>query len=106
METFGVLEGIHAAVTRRRPDGSPGPDGWIPEQRIGVLDAVRAYTLGAAYASGEEQLKGSLVPGKLADAVVLSRDIFTCPPDELLSTRVEATIVDGVVVHSLLPSLA
>ncbi len=106
VEPFGVLEGIHAAVTRRRPDGSPGPDGWIPQQRISVLDAVRAYTLGGAYASGEEQLKGSLVPGKLADAVVLSTDIFTCPPDELLSTRVEATILDGVVVHSLLPSLA
>jgi hypothetical protein len=99
VETLDPLAGIHAAVTRRRADGSPGPQGWIPAQRIGVAQAVHAYTLGAAYASGEAHLKGSLAPGKLADLVVLSRDIFRIPPDEILSARVEMTVLDGRIVY-------
>lgn len=61
---------------------------------------MAAYTLGAAYASGEESLKGSLVPGKLADVVVLSQDLLAIPPSEILSTRVEHTILGGQVVYS------
>ncbi len=99
VEPFDVLAGIHAAVTRRRPDGTPGPDGWQPQERITAMEAVRAYTLGAAYASGEEAIKGSLTPGKLADMVVLSRDITACPAEEILSTRVEATILGGRIVY-------
>jgi predicted amidohydrolase YtcJ len=99
VETLDPLAGIHAAVTRRRADGSPGPEGWHPEQRITVEDAVRAYTVGAAYASGEEQEKGSITPGKLADLVVLSQDIFAIPPMAILETEVEATILDGRFVY-------
>jgi len=99
VETLNPLVGIHAAVTRRRADGSPGPEGWHPEERITVEEAVRAYTLGAAYASGEEREKGSIAPGKLADLVVLSQDIFAIPPMSILETRVEATIFDGQFVY-------
>ena len=86
VESLDVLAGIHAAATRRRADGSPGPEGWHPRERITVEDAVRAYTLGAAYASGEEQEKGSITPGKLADLVVLSQDIFVIPAMSILET--------------------
>jgi predicted amidohydrolase YtcJ len=99
VETLDPLAGIHAAVTRRRADGSPGLDGWIPAQRLTVSQAVHAYTLGAAYASSEAHLKGSLAPGKLADLVVLSRDIFQIPPMEMLDVRVDMTIFDGEPVY-------
>lgn len=99
VETLDPLAGIHAAVTRRRADGLPGPEGWIPAQRLTVTEAVHAYTLGAAYAAGEGHLKGSLSPGKLADAVVLSRDILVCDPMEILETRVEMTVFDGRIVY-------
>jgi hypothetical protein len=98
VETLDPLAGIHAAVTRRRADGSPGCEGWIPAQRLAVAEAVRAYTRGAAYASGEGRLKGSLSPGKLADLVVLSRDIFTIDPMEIPETRVQMTVFDGKIV--------
>jgi len=100
IETLDPLAGIHAAVTRRRADGSPGPEGWIPDQRLTVEQAVRAYTLGAAYASGEEQLKGSLAPGKLADLVVLSHDIFEIDPQQIAEARVEMTVLDGRIVYA------
>jgi predicted amidohydrolase YtcJ len=99
VEDPNPLVGIHAAVTRRCADGSPGPLGWRPSERITVAEAVRAYTLGAAYASGEERLKGTVTPGKLADLVVLSQDIFTLDPMGILQTEVVATILDGRVVH-------
>ncbi len=100
VETMDPLAGIHAAVTRRRADGGPGPDGWIPAQRISVAQAVHAYTLGAAHASGQAHLKGSLTPGKLADLVVLSRDIFQVPPEEIAAARVEMTLLDGKIVYA------
>jgi predicted amidohydrolase YtcJ len=99
VETLDPLAGIHAAATRRRAGGQPGPDGWIAAQRLSVEEAVRAYTLGAAEASGEAHLKGSLAPGKLADLVVLSRDIFQCDPDQITDTRVEMTVVGGRIVY-------
>jgi predicted amidohydrolase YtcJ len=99
VETLDPLQGIHAAVTRRRADGSPGPDGWIPAQRLSVAQALHAYTLGAAHASGEAELKGSLTPGKVADCVVLSRDIFQIEPMEILETTVEMTFFDGRMVY-------
>jgi len=99
VEDLNVMKGIHAAVTRRRADGSPGPDGWYPQQRLSVAEAVRAYSAGAAYASGEEAIKGTLAPGKLADLVVLSQDIFTIDPMAILETQVVATMVDGEFVY-------
>jgi len=99
VEDFSPLAGIHAAVTRRRADGFPGPQGWRPSERITVAEAVRAYTQGAAYASGEERLKGSISPGKLADLVVLSQDIFIANPMDILETEGMATIFDGQFVY-------
>jgi predicted amidohydrolase YtcJ len=99
VESMDPLAGIHAAVTRRRADGSPGPEGWIPDQRLTVDQAVQAYTLGAAQAAGEAHLKGSLTPGKLADLVVLSHDIFRVEPMSILDARVEMTIFDGRIVY-------
>lgn len=100
VEDLNVMKGIHAAVTRRRRDGSPGPDGWYPEQRLTVDETVYAFTAGAAYASGEETIKGTLSPGKLADLVVLSQDIFTIDPMAILGTEVVATMFDGKFVHN------
>jgi predicted amidohydrolase YtcJ len=99
VEDLNVMKGIYAAVARRRPDGYPGPDGWRPEQRISVTEAVYAYTAGAAYASGEETIKGALSPGKLADLVVLSQDIFTIDHEAIPETEVLATMIDGKFVY-------
>jgi len=65
-----------------------------------VAEAVHGYTLGAAYAAGEERWRGSITPGKLADLVVLSEDIFACDPMDILSTCVDLTIFDGRVVYT------
>jgi predicted amidohydrolase YtcJ len=95
VEPMDPIRGIHAAVTRRCADGSPGPDGWHPEARISIDQALRGYTLGPAYAAGLEDQQGRLAPGYLADLVVLDRDLYATDPDELLATRVVATMVDG-----------
>jgi len=95
VESFNPFWGIHAAVTRRRADGSPGPEGWYPEQRLTVDEAVRGYTLGAAYAGYMEDRVGSLSPGKLADLVVIDRDIYTCAPMEIKDTVVLGTMIEG-----------
>ena len=96
------LLGIYAALTRRTVSGQP-QQGWFPDQRIGVEQAIRAYTLHSAYANFEEQAKGSITPGKLADLVVLSRNLLTIEPAELLSTEVDLTIVGGTIVHERVP---
>src|SRR5205085_11196299 len=78
------IEGIDAAVTRRTIDGK-NPEGWVPQQRIKVEEALRAYTIDAAYAGFSESSLGSLEPGKLADMVVLDRNLFDTPPNEINS---------------------
>lgn len=93
--------GIHAAVTRARPDGYGGPDGWYPQQRITVKEAVRAYTWGAAYAAGTERDVGTLTPGKRADLIVLDRDIFAGHPSTIPETSVLGTMVGGKWVRAL-----
>jgi predicted amidohydrolase YtcJ len=92
------LMGIYAAVTRRTLDGKR-PQGWVPEQKITVAEAVRAYTMGSAYASGDEKLKGSIEAGKLADLVVLSDDIFKIDPIQIEKVKVVTTIFDGKVIY-------
>lgn len=91
------LDGIYAATTRRTLDGKH-PDGWVPEQKISVEDALRAYTSGAAYASFEEKLKGTLERGKLADFAIIDRDITRIPPEQIRDARVLMTVVGGRVV--------
>ncbi len=92
------LEGIYAAVTRRTLDGAH-PDGWVPSQKISVEEALHAYTTGAAYASFEEDSKGQLAPGMLADFVVLDRDLFTIEPEEIRDVRVLRTVAGGRTVY-------
>jgi len=92
------LLGIEAAVTRQTLDGR-NPDGWVPEQKIGVEEALRAYTRNAAYAGRMENEVGSLRPGKLADLVVLSRNILDIPPTQIGETAVDMTVVEGDVVY-------
>ena len=89
--------GIYAAVTRRTTDGA-NPEGWVPEQKITVEEALSAYTMGSAYAVHREGVLGSLEPGKLADLVVLSDDILTIDPRAIERVRVDLTMVDGKVV--------
>jgi predicted amidohydrolase YtcJ len=96
VEPFEPLRGLHAAVTRRRANGSPGPEGWIPEARIRLDEAIRAYTQGAAYAGGMEDRLGTLAPGYLADLVVFDHDLYTIEPEALLRTQVVGTMVGGV----------
>jgi predicted amidohydrolase YtcJ len=92
------LMGIYAAVTRRTLDGKR-PQGWVPEQKITVAEAVRAFTMGSAYASGDEKVKGSIEVGKLADLVVLSADILKIDPVEIEKAKVVMTIFEGKVIY-------
>jgi predicted amidohydrolase YtcJ len=91
------LEGVYAAVTRRTLDDRY-PDGWVPEQRISVDEALAAYTRAAAFASFEEKLKGRLAPGLAADLVIIDRDLRTIPPHEIRLARVVRTVVGGRTV--------
>jgi predicted amidohydrolase YtcJ len=92
------LLGIQAAVLRQDGKGEP-EGGWFPGERLTVAEAVRGYTLGAAYAVGLKDVLGSIAPGKLADMIVLSRDIFSIPPEEISDTQVDFAIFDGRVVY-------
>ena len=89
--------GVYAAVTRRTLDGK-NPGGWVPQQKITVAEALRAYTVGSAYATFDEAKRGVLAPGYDADVVVIDRNLFTLPPDSLDRARVRHTIVGGKVV--------
>lgn len=91
------IAGIAAAVHRQTLDGKH-PNGWVPEQKITVHEAVSAYTVGSAYAEFTEKEKGKIQPGFLADLVVLSEDIFTVGPDEISTAEVQMTFVDGKIV--------
>jgi predicted amidohydrolase YtcJ len=91
--------GIHGAVTRQTIDGK-NPGGWVPEQKISVEEAVRAYTSSCAYAEFAEREKGTLEAGKLADIVVLSQDIFRINPNDIKKTTVVYTITGGRMVYS------
>ena len=90
--------GIYAAVTRRTGDDKH-PGGWVPEQKIPVAQAIRGFTMGSAYASFDEKLKGSIEPGKLADLAVLSADLFSIDPARINEVKVLMTVFDGRVVY-------
>jgi predicted amidohydrolase YtcJ len=92
------LFGIYAAVTRRTIDGA-NPDGWVPQQKITVEEALTAYTVNNAYAAFLEGVLGTLEPGKFADLVVLSHDILTVDPVQIENAMVDLTMVGGKVVY-------
>jgi predicted amidohydrolase YtcJ len=95
VESPNPFLGIHAAVTRRRPDGSPSGEGWYPGQRLSLEDALLGFTVGPAYAAGLERRLGRLAPGFFADLIVLERDPFTLPADDLHLVKPSATMVGG-----------
>jgi len=99
VESFHPLKGIYAFVTRKKLDGTP-ENGWMPEQKLSVEEAVYAFTMGSAYASFEENVKGSISPGKAADIAVLSEDIFTIEPEKILDVVVDKTMVDGTFLYT------
>jgi predicted amidohydrolase YtcJ len=91
------IKSLYAAVTRATLDGK-NPDGWVPEQKIKLPEAVEAYTMGSAYAEFQEKEKGSITVGKLADMVLLSDDIFRLDPKKIEDVQVDLTIVGGKTV--------
>jgi hypothetical protein len=95
--SLNPLLGIYAAVTRATLDGK-FPDGWFPEQKLTVAEAVEAYTMGSAFAEFQEKEKGSIASGKLADMVLLSDDIFSIDPAKIRDVKVVKTIVGGRTV--------
>lgn len=99
VEPLDPMRGLYSAVTRKSIEFDVPEGGWFPEQKLTMAEAVTLFTKGAAYASFEEDLKGSLEPGKLADLILLSRDLFTVEPKEILTTEVLMTVLGGRVVH-------
>jgi predicted amidohydrolase YtcJ len=89
---------VQNALTRQTTEGDP-PDGFVPNERISLEDTIKAYTLGAALAGRREKTEGSIEPGKLADLIVLSQDLFKVPPTEIVKTEVLLTLVGGKVVY-------
>lgn len=98
VDSFNVMYGIYEAVTRKDLKGNPDA-GWLPEQGLTVKEALYGYTMGGAFASFEEDIKGSIKEGKLADLVVLSDDIFQINPNRIKDVNVEMTIFDGKVIN-------
>lgn len=98
-ETLNPFYGIYAAITRQDPEGNP-PGGWYPDQRMTIEEALRGYTIEAAYAEFEDGVKGSLEPGKLADLIVISKNVLKARPKEVLSTTVLKTFVGGKLVYA------
>jgi predicted amidohydrolase YtcJ len=92
---LGIIAGIHAAVTRRRADGSPGADGWMPAAKVTVDEALRAYTIAPAYAAGMEDRLGRIMPNFLADLTVLGANPYSVEPEALLEVKVVGTMVGG-----------
>ena len=90
--------GMHAAVTRRNAKGEPGPDGWHPEGRVTIQQALEAYTIGPAAAGGKADIQGKLAPGYWADLTVLEKDPLSCSPDELREIKPSATMISGTWV--------
>ena len=99
VESPNPFWGLYAAVTRRGLDGSPGEQGWYPEQRLSLMEALHGFTIGAAYAAGTEDHQGRLLPGYLADLLVLPEDPFTCSPEALKDMRPTATMIGGRWVY-------
>jgi len=95
VESPNPFLGLHAAVTRRRADGTPSAEGWYPEQKLTMAEALSAYTIGAAYAANAEHRLGKLSENYLADLIVLDQDIFSMDPNDLLTTSAAATMIHG-----------
>jgi predicted amidohydrolase YtcJ len=98
VEPLDPMRGLYSAVTRKNIEGDFPEGGWFPEQRLTMEEAIKLFTSGSSYASFEENIKGTLEPGKLADMVVLTKDLFTIQPREILATEAAYTILGGRIV--------
>jgi len=98
VEPLNPMRGLYASLTREFEDGGP-EGGWLPGEKLGIAEAIRAYTWGSAYAEFEDHRKGTLAPGKFADLIVLSQDITHLPATEVLRTEVLLTLVGGKIVY-------
>jgi len=98
VESVSPMLGFYASVTRQDAKGWP-EGGWVPNQRMTREEALRSFTINAAYAAFEEKTKGSLEVGKWGDLVVLSKDIMTIPPSEILNTQVLMTVLSGDIIY-------
>ena len=96
--SINPIRGLHTAVNRKTVDGNP-PEGWVPEQKISMQDALYAYTMGGAFASGDEKVKGKIAPGYLADMIVFSHDLFSIDPMKTHEAKVVLTIFDGKIIY-------
>jgi predicted amidohydrolase YtcJ len=96
--TLNPWPGVQNALTRQTTEGNP-PGGFVPKERISLEDAIRAYTLGAAFAGHREKTEGSLEAGKLADLIILAQDLFRVEPTEIGKTEVLLTMVGGKVAY-------
>jgi predicted amidohydrolase YtcJ len=92
------IRGLHNAVNRKTPEGFPD-GGWVPEQRVSIEDALKSYTYEGAYSSFEENIKGKIMPGYLADIIVFSQDLFSIPPMDIAKTEVVLTVFGGKIVY-------
>jgi predicted amidohydrolase YtcJ len=104
VEPLDPVEGLYSAVTRqsREKPGTP-PGGWLPSQRLSMEEAIALYTASSAYAEFQEEAKGTLEPGKLADLVVWERDLLTVPAEQILQAKPVLTVVGGAVVYQQQP---
>ncbi len=98
VEPIDPLEGLYAAVTRKDRAGEPG-DGWFPDQKLTIEEVIELYTLGSARAEFMDDRKGMIREGYLGDVVIFDKDLMTIPPDEIMSAKVDYTIVGGNVVY-------
>jgi hypothetical protein len=99
VEPLNPMEGLFAAVTRKDRLGEEG-DGWFPEQKLTMEEAITFYTLGSAYAQFMEGRKGIIKTGYLADIVIVDKDLLTIPEDQIMKTKVDYTITGGKIVYS------
>jgi len=99
VEPLNPMEGLYASVSRKERLGEEG-EGWYPEEKITMADAIRYYTLGAAYAQFMEDRKGMIKTGYLADIVITDKDLFSIPENEIMKTRIDYTITGGRIVYS------
>jgi predicted amidohydrolase YtcJ len=99
VEPLDPMGGLYSAVTRQDIVSGQPQGGWFPEQRLTMAEAIQLYTLNAAYAEFQEHHKGTITAGKLADVIVLSKDLLSIPDEDILTTKVDLTIFDGRVVY-------
>ncbi|MBN1479768.1 amidohydrolase [candidate division KSB1 bacterium] len=100
VEPLDPMRGLYSAVTRKNIESGEPANGWFADQCLTIEEAIYCYTMASAYAEHQEKRKGSITPGKLADIIILSNDVLTCQPKDILSTKVDMTIFNGNIIYT------